>query len=58
MRFKLGTFSVTGGGAPFPGLVLEQTADVGMGGVGTNGTETRSTADRVVPFARLEPLLS
>jgi len=25
MRFKLGTFSVAGGGAPFPGLVLEQS---------------------------------
>jgi 2-keto-4-pentenoate hydratase/2-oxohepta-3-ene-1,7-dioic acid hydratase in catechol pathway len=63
MRFKLGTFSVAGGGAPFPGLVLEQpqgagTRSLGMGGSGTRGTDTSGTADRVVPFARLEPLLT
>jgi 2,4-didehydro-3-deoxy-L-rhamnonate hydrolase len=40
MPFKLGTFSVAGGGPPFPGLV-------------PGGT----TADRVVPLTRVEPLL-
>jgi 2,4-didehydro-3-deoxy-L-rhamnonate hydrolase len=48
MRFKLGTFSVAGGGAPFPGLVLQQT----------HGTGSSGGAERVVPFARLEPLLT
>jgi 2,4-diketo-3-deoxy-L-fuconate hydrolase len=44
MQFKLGTFSVAAGGAPFTGLLL--------------GPRLDSVGDRVVPLARLEPLLS
>ena len=42
MRFKLGTFAVAGGGAPFPGLVLPDS----------HGT------DRVVPLAHADFLLT
>ena len=42
MRFKLGTFAIAGGGAPFPGLVLEDS----------HGT------DRVVPLAHADFLLT
>ena len=42
MRFKLGTFAVAGGGAPFPGLVL---------------TDSRGT-DRVAPLAHADFLLT
>jgi hypothetical protein len=56
MQFKLGTFSaagaagarhpaVGGGSAPFPGLVL-------------GGFSTASGSSRVIPLARLEPLLT
>jgi 2,4-didehydro-3-deoxy-L-rhamnonate hydrolase len=48
MRFKLGTFSVAGSGAPFPGVVLAHPGEPG----------TSATSERVVPFARLEPLLA
>jgi 2,4-diketo-3-deoxy-L-fuconate hydrolase len=42
MRFKLGTFAIAGGGAPFPGLVLEDS----------HGT------DRIVPLAHADFLLT
>jgi 2,4-diketo-3-deoxy-L-fuconate hydrolase len=63
MRFKLGTFSEAAGGVPFPGLVLERAHGAGMHGTetapaGTNGVETNRDGDRVIPFARLEPLLT
>ena len=64
MQFKLGTFSATGasgarhpaaggGGTPFPGLVLGGFPTVPATASGSR----HEAAERVIPLARLEPLL-